>query len=267
MRAGLTLILGLAAAPAGAAQLSVPDAIDAARAAQVVFVGEVHDNRAHHEAQVEFARALAPGALVFEMIRPEDAPKVADLRDDPEALAEALDWANSGWPEFDWYDQIIAAAPEALVLGAQLPRDASRAAVTDGAAQVFGDGAANFGLADPLPEGQQKAREVGQAEAHCDMLPADLLPGMVEIQRLRDAMLARAALEGLQAPGDGPVLVITGNGHAQSDWGAPAALARVAPDMTLFTYGQLEAPPDAAPYDAWRVTDPVARPDPCEAFR
>ena len=82
MRAGLTLILGLAAAPAGAAQLSVPDAIDAARAAQVVFVGEVHDNRAHHEAQVEFARALAPRALVFEMIRPEDAPNVADLRDD-----------------------------------------------------------------------------------------------------------------------------------------------------------------------------------------
>jgi len=267
VRAGLTLILGLAAAPAGAAAVSVPDAIDAARAAQVVFVGEVHDNPAHHKAQAEFARALAPRALVFEMIRPEDAPKVADLRDDPEALARALDWSNSGWPEFDWYYQIIAAAPDALVLGAQLPRAASRGAVTDGAAAVFGEGAVDYGLAVPLPEDQQQAREARQAEAHCDMLPEDLLPGMVEVQRLRDAMLARAALEGLEEPGDGPVLVITGNGHAQSDWGAPAALARAAPDVTVFTYAQLEAPLDAAPYDAWRVTDPVVRPDPCDAFR
>ncbi|MHA3980007.1 ChaN family lipoprotein [Halovulum sp. GXIMD14794] len=243
------------------------EAIEAARAAQVVFVGEVHDNPAHHEAQATFARALAPRALVFEMIRPEDAPNVAELRDDPEALSKALDWANSGWPEFDWYYQIIAAAPEALVLGAQLPRDAARAAVSEGAAEVFGEAAADYGLTEALPEDQQRAREGRQAEAHCDMLPEDLLPGMVEVQRLRDAMLARAALEGLAAPGDGPVLVITGNGHAQSDWGAPATLSLAAPEVTIYTYAQLEAPPEAAPYDAWRVTDPVERPDPCDAFR
>ena len=233
----------------------------------MVFVGEVHDNPAHHEAQAAFARALEPRALVFEMIRPEDAHRVAELRGDPEALAEALDWANSGWPEFHWYYQIIAAAPEALVLGAQLPRHASRAAVTDGAAQVFGAAAADYGLIDALPEDQQKVREARQAEAHCDMLPEDLLPGMVEVQRLRDAMLARAALEGLAAPGDGPVLVITGNGHAQSDWGAPAALSLAAPEVTVYSYAQLETPPEAAPFDAWRVTDPVERPDPCDAFR
>ncbi len=268
MRTALALILSIVAAPAGAAQLPLPDAIEAARAADVVIVGEVHDNPAHHAAQAIFARALSPRAIVFEMIRPEDAPLVPDLRNDPDKLAEALRWAESGWPDFGWYHPIITAAPDATILGAQVPRDRSADAVTKGAAATFGKDAAQFGLDQPLPGDQQAARQARQAAAHCDMLPEALLPGMVEVQRLRDAMLARAVLDGLDAPGEGPILVITGNGHAQTDWGAPAALAVAAPQVSVFAYAQLEATPEPdAPFDAWRVTPAVDRPDPCDAFR
>ncbi len=62
----------------------------------------------------------------------------------------------------------------------------------EGAAAVFGAAAARFGLDAPLPEDEQAAREAEQAEAHCGALPAEMLPGMVEAQRLRDAALARA---------------------------------------------------------------------------
>ena len=104
-------------------------------------------------------------------------------------------------------------------------------------------------------------------EAHCDALPEDILPGMVEAQRLRDAALARAVLAAMAETG-GPVAVITGNGHARRDWGLPRMLARAAPDLTLVSIGQFEAPPeDDPPFDLWLVTTPAPRDDPCAAFR
>jgi uncharacterized iron-regulated protein len=102
--------------------------------------------------------------------------------------------------------------------------------------------------------------------AHCDTLPASMLPGMVEAQRLRDAALARAARRALAETG-GPVAVITGNGHARRDRGVPALLARAAPGLSVVSIGQLKAPPSsAAPFDFWLVTEPADRGDPCAAF-
>jgi uncharacterized iron-regulated protein len=132
---------------------------------------------------------------------------------------------------------------------------------------VFGEGAARFGLDLPLLPIEQSMREAGQLAAHCDALTTDILPGFVEAQRLRDARLADAALRALADTG-GPVVVITGNGHARIDWGVPALLAMAAPDVTVLSLGQLEAAPAIAPpYHLWIVTDPVDRPDLCAAFR
>ena len=104
------------------------------------------------------------------------------------------------------------------------------------------------------------------AEAHCGMLPEDLLPGMVEAQRLRDAVLAQAAIEALDRFGP-PVLVVTGNGHAAFD-GVPAAILRVDPEIAVRTVGQLESEPETdPPFDRWLVTDAPERGDPCEVFR
>lgn len=255
----------LAALFCGAAvQADIPD--DAARA-DVVFLGEIHDNPAHHSVQAEWVAALTPAALVFEMIEPARARVLSpDMMQDADALEAALDWAASGWPDFDMYAPIFAAAPTARVFGAAVPRQAARAALETGAALAFGvDDAARFGLNTPLPEAQQSARETLQHDAHCGALPGEMLPGMVAIQRLRDAELARAALAAWTETG-GPVVVITGNGHARTDWGAPVALSRAAPDLALFSLGQTEAGQIAGTFDALRDADAVARPDPCAAF-
>ena len=99
------------------------------------------------------------------------------------------------------------------------------------------------------------------------MLPDSLLPGMVAIQRLRDALLAEAALRAFTDTG-GPVVVITGTEHARTDIGAPLKLARAAPEITQLSLGQFEHAQDTAPpHDLWIVTDPHPRPDPCGAFR
>ncbi|WP_212525037.1 ChaN family lipoprotein [Actibacterium sp. MT2.3-13A] len=266
MRNALVFAAALAAAPAGAGQIDAP-ALGDLPAADVVVLGEVHDNPIHHANQARAVAALAPSALVFEMLTPEQAARVTPgLRADRAALGAALGWDGTGWPDFALYHPIFIAT-DAAIYGAALPRASARRAVERGAAEVFGAQAAAYGLSDPLPLAQQRAREDLQREAHCNALPEPLLPGMVEAQRLRDAALARAVVQALAETG-GPVAVITGNGHARRDWGLPAALARAASDLTVISVGQLEQAPEAgAPYDFWLVTQPAERDDPCAGFK
>ncbi|MFD0859674.1 ChaN family lipoprotein [Roseovarius aquimarinus] len=237
--------------------------------AQDVFVmGEVHDNPAHHAVQAERVAQIQPAAIVFEMLTEDQAARVTpELRNDPEALADALGWDQSGWPDFSFYHPIMTAAPEARILGAGIPREAVRGLSETGLAETFGDGAEAFGLAEPLPEAERAAREALQAAAHCDALPPEMLPIMVDIQRLRDAALARAALEAWRETG-GPVAVITGNGHARKDSGMPALLARAAPELRIHSLGQGEdSTPPGGGFDEIADSPAPVRGDPCEAFR
>lgn len=252
------LLCGAAAAGQVADVTQLPDA-------DVVILGEIHDNPAHHRNQAVAVAALQPVALVFEMLTPAQAVLVtADNRDDP-GLGADLGWDQSGWPDFAMYQPILTAAPRAVVLGAAVPTEALMG-LRDPVAVAGLLPDARFGLAEALPAADQAAREAEQMAAHCDALPAELLPYMVGVQRLRDATLAARAWEAFQDLG-GPVVVITGTGHARKDQGIPAALARVAPALRVLSVGQLEADPGAAaPYDLWVVTDPVPREDPCAAF-
>jgi uncharacterized iron-regulated protein len=262
MKTFLAFAAVLAAAPALAEQIDAQALADLPRA-DVVVLGEVHDNPVHHANQARAVAALSPSAVVFEMLTPEQAARVTPaLRADREALQQALGWDGTGWPDFAMYHPLFTAS-EAVIYGAALPRGEVRRAVGEGAAAVFGDEAAAYGLTDPLPADQQQEREDLQREAHCNALPETLLPGMVEAQRLRDAAFARAVVRAMDETG-GPVAVITGNGHARRDWGLPAALAKAAPDLSLISVGQLEeAPEDGAPYDFWVVTEAAEREDPC----
>jgi uncharacterized iron-regulated protein len=249
------------------AQEITPADLDRLPAADVVILGETHDNPAHHANQARAVMAIQPTALVFEMLTPAQAARTPNDRGDADALARAYDWGATGWPDFAMYHPIFAAAPLARVFGADVARDDLARAMSDGAAAAFGMDAARFGLDAPLAAHDLTARLAEQATAHCDMLPADLLPGMVEAQRLRDAALARAALQAVVETG-GPVAVITGSGHARNDTGVPALLRLAKPSLTVLSIGQIEGAPEGdVPFDLWIVTDGVAgRGDPCAAF-
>lgn len=267
---GAALALGLAV-PAAAAEVrpgELAQALADLPPAQVVILGEVHDNPHHHVNQAAAVAAMQPSALVFEMLTAAQATLVTPaVRGDAEALAEVLDWADSGWPDFGMYHPIFTAAPDAAIYGAAVPRDAARGAFDGGAAEAFGPEAGRFGLDVELPAEEQAAREAEQMAAHCDALPPGMLPGFVAAQRLRDAELARAALRALTETG-GPVAVITGNGHARLDQGMAPYLRAAAPEVRVLAVGQFETPPDGVPpFDLWLVTEPAERPDPCAAFR
>ncbi len=268
--AGLIWGAALLVAPFAWAQgIAQPLPPDDARAAAIVFLGEQHDNPAHHSVQARWVAELSPKTVVFEMLTPEQAARITkDDIESKERLEAALDWANSGWPDFAMYHPIFLAAPDAMFVGAGVPRAQVRAMMDKDLADVFGpEASARFGLDKTLPDDQQTAREDLQRAAHCDALPEEMLPMMVGVQRLRDAALARAALDALDATG-GPVAVITGNGHARDDWGAPYLVRFAAPDVKVFSLGQGEA--GQVPVGAFGtvVDGPgVDRGDPCDAFR
>ncbi len=243
--------------------------------ADVVFLGEVHDNPQHHRGQALAISAIRPKAAVFEMLTPEQAARITPARlKDEAALEKALGWNVSGWPDFSLYYPVFQALAEtgARFYGAAKPRNEARKAFDNGAAKVFGAQASRFGLDRPLPPEQLQHRIDEQYEAHCQAMPREMMGGMVEAQRLRDAALAQAALKAYQQTG-GPVVVITGNGHARKDWGAPALLHKAAPDLALLSVGFLETDaeadvdPQQPPYDLWVYTEPAPREDPCKAFQ
>src|SRR6266516_170373 len=87
--------------------------------AHFVALGETHDNPVHHELQSRaLAAMIAAGrrpALAFEMLDLAQQPQVdAELTrsppHDPDALAKAVGWAGTGWPDFALYRPVFATA-------------------------------------------------------------------------------------------------------------------------------------------------------------
>jgi uncharacterized iron-regulated protein len=260
-------VLGSALFCSSVTASDVPDDIVNRMAqADVVLLGEVHDNPVHHRLQAELLTRLRPRAVVWEMITEDRASILTpDLLTDPSQLQVELEWDQSGWPDFSLYAPVFAAAPEAAHFGALVSRDATEVIMQDGILSYFGSDSAKYGLDDALSDADQTTREAYQLAAHCDALPQEMLPMMVDFQRLRDAQLARVTMQALDDTG-GPVVVITGNGHARRDRGVPVYLKHAQPDLNLFSLGQSEDGLTSGVFDMVLDAPAVDRPDPCLAF-
>jgi uncharacterized iron-regulated protein len=268
MRRFLMVLFVIALASGAHAQVMTSQQDREMRAADIVILGENHDNAAHHLGQAAYISELKPKAVVFEMLSPFMATQVnAYAGDDLANLGVVIGWEAAGWPDFAIYQPIFEAMDDAQAVGAAAPSGMVRAAFERGAAAVFEGDAARFGLTVALSEDEDAARRQLQFDAHCGAMPLEMMGGMVEAQRLRDAHFAARTLLALEAYG-APVVVITGNGHARRDWGMPDALAHAAGEVKVFGIGFLEAPAEAGSplYDHTVVTAPAPRGDPCAAF-
>ncbi len=245
---------------------TVAQVADVLAGADVIILGEVHDNKRHHQVQAEVVAALQPRAVVWEMITQEQAEALTpQILQNPAETAWVLEWEASGWPDFTLYAPVFKRAARAMQFGALVPRAQSKEALQLGVANHFGAQAQQFGLDQPLPVAEQATREAEQMANHCNALPDHVLPMLVDVQRLRDASLAAAAKRALEQTG-GPVVVITGNGHARLDRGLAVYLQRALPDVVIRALGQMEEGAIQGQFDVVLSAPTVQRPDPCLGF-
>ena len=257
----------------GGAVLSEPDLVAALRTAEIVVLGEAR-----------LVRQLQPRGLAAEMI-PEASEEGIQVFLDQGGkrgrIGPAIGWERLGWPDWRLYASIFEAAPGAYIAGGGVARSDLRVAMRGGAAIAYGAGANDLRLDRPLDPVIQMAFEDELIAAHCNLLPRQVAVGMIEAQRLRDARFGAAALRAHSLGGDGAdgvgAVLITGNGHARTDRGAPAFVKLMAPELKVLTVGMVELEAEATanagqaaaalPYDYVWFSRPAQRDDPCNALR
>jgi uncharacterized iron-regulated protein len=261
----------------------------AAAGADLLLLGETHDNPDHHVLQARIVRQVTAAgrrpALAFEMLPTTQQETVdaalARAPRDPDVLGAALRWDESGWPDFVMYRPIFAAGLDAglPIVAANLPRAVVKDLVTKGAGALDAPLRERLEREEPLaPEALASLREE-MRESHCNELPDAMLEPLVLAQRAKDARMSRRMVEA-GAGGRGAILV-TGKGHARTDRGVPSYLAKDAPGQKVFSVGFFEADPDKPepaayaqdygtsqpPFDALVFTPGAEREDPCAGLR
>ena len=268
--------------------VSPAQVIERARRSDLVLLGEKHDNPDHHRLQAWLIDALVRNgrrpAVAFEMIPRDRAGALAAALEahpeDPDAIGAALDWAQSGWPDFTLYRPVFASALAARL--PLVPGDLARAELArlrHGGLEALPQAErARLALDPPLSGEARRAIADEVRAAHCGMAPEAILDAMIDVQSARDAALADASLG--PASEDGAVL-IAGAGHVRRDRGAPIYLARRAPAKIVLALSFAEVPSGPAEtgdpaeraaqlgpgFDLIWFTPRVDDEDPCKRFQ
>ncbi|MEJ7930399.1 ChaN family lipoprotein [Ramlibacter sp. AN1015] len=205
--------LACAAALAGCA--AVPDAAPAPGDVDLLLLGEQHDaashQRLHRDTVSDLARSGRLAALALEMA--ERGATTAGLPRDAseDAVREALRWNEQGWPWERYAPAVMAAVRAGVpVVGANLPRDAMRAAMADATLDTL--------LPPQVLEQQRSAMRSG----HCGLLPETQVAPMARIQIARDRAMADTLVD-LARRGAVAVLV-AGSAHVDEIAGIPRHL-------------------------------------------
>ncbi|MEP3114193.1 ChaN family lipoprotein [Nisaea sp.] len=290
---GVALIVGVAALSAGgSACASPPPALFETETGEplsierlstdlaerrFVLLGEKHDNPEHHQIQAEILRRMiATGrkpALVWEMIERGKQPAINEFLaaggTDADAFADAIGWAETGWPDWKFYRPI---AEEALTAGlpiiaGNLDSDTVRAMSNEDLAET--DLGKTLRLGEPVPERVMEMLLGEVYRGHCGLVPRTKLSPMVAVQIARDASLAEAMVKSAGIA-DGAVL-IAGGQHARRDIGVGfhlerrfdgeniASIGLMEGDLEIVWAGEEDAVP-ASRFDYVWYTDP-AQPD------
>jgi uncharacterized iron-regulated protein len=251
-----------------------------ARGAEVVYLGELHDNPHHHAAQARVLDVIVAGggrpAVAFEMLSQDQQAVAAEVVAGQDSATEAerrLRWQARGWPDFAMYWPLFEVARRARleVVAADLDPALARRIGREGLAALGAPAEALRSLLLPDPA-RERALGATIAKAHCDLLPEGRIPAMVEAWHARNVTMARRLAAALGRTGQ--VVVIIGRGH-QDPGGLPAQLEALRPGtrqlvVTLLEVGPAEAREGLlrqASGDILWLTPATARRDPCEGLR
>ncbi len=206
----------------------------AAEGSRYLLLGEIHDNPDHHRIQADIIGGLAKlghkSSVVFEMIPQKYADTLAAFEasenKDLEALADSLKWSERGWPDFSIYRPIFEAAldDDLPIRAGDLDNSVIGAIARDGVSALSSEDVERLGLDAPLSAAETKDLSNQIREAHCGLMPEGAIVPMGLVQRARDGELADALIKASKATGS--AILVSGSGHARTDRGVPAVLAK-----------------------------------------
>lgn len=191
--------------------------------AQVIALGEQHDQIAHHQWEAQTVKLLAAqqrlSALVIEMAPAGGStaglPKTATDEEAQQALLWQSGGAGGGWPWKDYGPMVMNAVRAGVpVLGGNLPRAQMK--------QNMGEARYD----SHLPAAGWQLQLDAIKEGHCGLLPESQFEPMARIQLARDESMAKvtaAAVQQQSQPGQA-VMLVAGRGHVRSDIGVPTWL-------------------------------------------
>lgn len=251
--------------------------------ANVLLLGETHDNPQHHENQQKLLKARiesgARPALLMEQLDADSQPALdsALAGSDREETLKTV----TGLIKFtDWkfYRPFLATAIDNKlpVIAANISSRQLQPIIWQGFAAYDAAALKRMAVEEVWSESRQNymLRHIGGA--HCGQIRDELRAGLTRSQRLRDALMADAAVSSI---GRG-IVAIVGSSHARRDVGMPLYLAARDPSAHIFSIGFVEVSPGRvspetyetesasgdAPYDVIWFTSRVERADPCADF-
>ncbi len=260
--------------------ISATTLIARSAAADIVLLGETHDNPAHHRIQHSVLNALSDAAikpsLVMEQFDFEQQAQI-DRAMLPEtsrtdSLSQLKQIMAAGW-EWPQYQAMIATAKDRHLplRAANLSRTYLQQVSRQGFSALGAGEATRLALNFGWTDAQEVQLEKNIVDGHCGMLPQSAAPAVARAQRARDAMMAEALLN----VHSGTAVAILGREHVRRDLSVPRYLAARAPQRKVVVIGLIESddlqkPPDDAKdllgrrYDYLVLTAAVQRKvDPC----
>lgn len=256
--------------------------------ARFVILGATHDNADHHRVQAQLLQAVVDAGrhptLGFEMLDLNQQPALAKFMashpTDARALGPAAGWADSGWPAWSNYVPIakVPLAHDLPIIATNLPAKTVKAVAFNGYTALKPEQVAALGLDKPWPAARRETMREELYKSHCELVPKSELTGMIHAQRTRNAIMAWRIVH---ESGAGGAVLITGSGHARTDYGVPLNLRQDATHPGVASVALIEVEPgklkpsDYAaqynvarlPYDYVLFTPAAARNDPCVALR
>ena len=250
--------------------------------ADVLLLGEVHDNPAHHVLQQKLLKArIASGsrpALMMEQLNAENQPALdlalsgSDRGEVQKRVNALVRFSNAQ----DYRALLDIAVDNRLpVIAANISNQQLQPVIWGGYAALDAGELKRLAVEQVWNERRQAYLATHMGGAHCGQLRDELRAGLSRSQRLKDAMMVDSAVASISRG----VVGIVGSSHARRDIGLPLYFAARDPDARILSVAFVETSPGntdpaayadsatgEAPFDVLWFTPGVERADPCAGF-
>lgn len=249
------------------APLSVEALANTLQGADVILLGELHDNPHHHHARAQLIALLnnAKRAVVAEHLSAPDSVTFSGSTLES-LVASGFNPEAWAWPlHAPLFDAVRASG--ASVIGGNLPKGFSKD-IFKNRQQAFSPQALHVYQQSTLSDTARQSLDQDLINGHCGQLPEQYLEPMRMVQRATDISMAIALIK------NKPALLVAGNGHVRKDYGVPQVLAATDSALKIVSIGFYEQSPDmrdelqslSTKYDLVWFTEPTKRENPCENF-